>query len=98
MNRRYFRRRWDESRGDQFSSWGPAVCLFETDGSLSALRQVEVYDGGQRLRYGPGHLADEFGSLAEGAVFGPQDDPTEYEIASAQFDSEWSQGRRVRRE
>lgn len=86
---RYFRRRWDESRGDQFDHWGPADYLFETDDSMWAIRQVEIYDGGQRRRYGPGHLEDEFGGLAQTPVFASRDEPAEFEITRADFEYEW---------
>ena len=48
---RYFRRSWDESRDDEFAAWGPATYYFETDDALVPSRQIEAYDGGQRLCY-----------------------------------------------
>jgi hypothetical protein len=90
MASRYFRRRWDESRGDQFDSWGPAVYFFEVDEDLNPTRQIEVYEGGQRLRYGRDRVVDGYGMLSDQpldlADFAP------FEIPSAEFDEAWSAG------
>jgi len=51
MPNRYFRREWDELRSGDHPHWGAATFYFETDESLAALRQVEVYANGRRLRY-----------------------------------------------
>jgi hypothetical protein len=40
---------------------GPSLWLFETDEVGNVLRQVELYDGGQRLRYGENRLDDSYG-------------------------------------
>ena len=63
MRSRYFRRRWEESRGDAWDSWGRCVYLFEVDSEGRATRQVEEYDHGPTLRYGDGHAEDEHGFL-----------------------------------
>jgi hypothetical protein len=31
MDDRFYRRRWDESRGDEFDAWGHSVWYFEVD-------------------------------------------------------------------
>jgi hypothetical protein len=62
---RYYERRWEQGRGDQFDTWGPAVYFFETDDNGAVLRQVEVYANGTVLRYGAGHVEDDYGQLAD---------------------------------
>jgi hypothetical protein len=62
---RYYKRRWEEGRGDRFDAWGPAVYFFETDENGAVLRQVEVYANGTVLRYDVGHFEDEYGRLAD---------------------------------
>ena len=61
----YYLRRWAESRGDEFATWGPATYYFETDGHGAVLRQVEVYAAGQVLRYDTTLIDDRYGRLAE---------------------------------
>jgi hypothetical protein len=50
---RFYRRPWDQTRGDDFDSWGRSVWYFETSNDGWPVRQIEVYDGGRVLRYGP---------------------------------------------
>lgn len=58
----FYRRRWNESRGDEYDDWGPATYYFWTlDGVVE--QQVEVYDSGVILAYDRYHLEDEFGQL-----------------------------------
>jgi hypothetical protein len=90
---RYFRRRWDESRGDDHDSWGCADYLFETNEDLVPLRQIEVYDGGQRLLFDAEHSEDAHGRLAWTALSDWDDSPEPFEITRAEFELEWSRGR-----
>ena len=93
MNR-YFRRGWDELRSGDHRHWGPATYYFETDSSLVALRQLEIYEGGQRLRYDSSHVEDEDGFLAFGRIF-PQDEwPELFEITATEFEREWNRDQR----
>lgn len=48
---RYYKRRWEQGRGDQFDVWGPADYFFEVDDGGVVLRQMEVYANGTVLRY-----------------------------------------------
>ena len=59
----YYRRRWDESRGDAWDSWGPCVYFFEVGGDGWAVRQIEQYETGPTLRYDKDHDEDEHGFL-----------------------------------
>ena len=51
---RWFKRRWEETRGDEFASWGAATYFFEVSDDGWPSRQIEVYDHGPTLRYCPG--------------------------------------------
>ena len=64
---RYFKRRWDESRGDEYKSWGPSDWYFEVDDDCYVIRQLEQYDNGAVLKYDEAYIEDEFGGLAEKA-------------------------------
>ena len=50
MTGRFYRRRWDQSRGDEFDAWGRSVWYFEVNEDGWPVRQVEVYDTGPVLR------------------------------------------------
>ena len=65
---RYFKRRWDESRGDQFDAWGPSLWFFELDSEAFPVRQVERYENGVVLKYDTAHLDDEYGGLGDQAL------------------------------
>ena len=84
----HYRRRWAESRGDAWDSWGPAVYLFEVDDNGLPVRQVERYDAGPTLRYGPDHPEDEHGGLSTVRL-----DPDEwlpFSVSPATFEEAWA--------
>ncbi len=88
---RHFRRRWHESRGDEYDAWGPATYWFEVDADLSPLRQIESYDGGQRLLYHRAHTEDAFGMLGSEPLEWDPDGP--FAVTATEFEAEWSKGR-----
>ena len=84
----YYKRYWDEPRGDEFDSWGPSWWLFETDDEFWPERQIQIYDAGQVLFYHREHLQDLYGGLSEASL-----DPEEFEefrITRAEFEQAWS--------
>ena len=63
----FYRRRWEESRGDAYDFWGSAVYYFWIqDGQVE--QQVEVYDSGVMLAYDRYHPEDQFGRISLGAL------------------------------
>ncbi|MEU8109107.1 hypothetical protein AB0C18_35915 [Nonomuraea muscovyensis] len=60
---RYFRRPWDEDRGDEYASWGTSIFYLSIDDTGTARQQVEVYANGVVLAYDEQHEEDEFGRL-----------------------------------
>ncbi len=87
----YFKRKWEEDRGDQFASWGCAVYFFETDSDFVPTRQLEVYDNGTRLRYDQQHTHDEYGMLADQPL--DAEDFAPYSISQAEFEDAWNSER-----
>jgi hypothetical protein len=51
----WYRRRWEESRGDADDAWGGSTWYFEVGDDGTPIRQIEIYDLGPTFRYGPGH-------------------------------------------
>ena len=84
---RYFRRFWDETRGDEFDSWGTSWWFFEIDEDGYVIRVLQHYGGGQILRYSEEHLSDEYGSLPD--RFPDLDDLVDYEISRDEFEADW---------
>ncbi|WP_206060829.1 hypothetical protein [Nonomuraea basaltis] len=60
---RFFRRPWDDDRGDEFASWGTSVFYLAVDASGEVRRQVEVYASGVVLDYDEQHDEDRYGGL-----------------------------------
>ncbi|MFI7704649.1 hypothetical protein [Nonomuraea sp. NPDC049480] len=60
---RFFRRPWDDDRGDEFASWGTSVFYLAVDVSGDVRRQVEVYASGAVLDYDEQHDEDRYGGL-----------------------------------
>jgi hypothetical protein len=90
MKGRFYRRRWDESRGDEFDNWGGSVWYFEVDVAGWPVRQVEVYDTGPVLRYGPGHPEDEYGQLGQASLDDLDERWSEYIITAEAFEQIWN--------
>lgn len=89
MPSRFFRRRWDESRGDEFDGWGHSVWYFEVGPDGWPVRQIEAYDNGPVLRYGPGHEEDRYGGLGQASLDEPDQDWSSHMIARETFERAW---------
>jgi len=84
----YFKRQWDESRGDEHDDWGTSVWYFETEPDLSVTRQIEVYASGTVLHYDRQHIEDSYGGLSEKPLV--EDDWTRFAITELEFEQAWS--------
>ncbi len=88
---RFFKYRWDEDRGDEHAEWGGSWWYFEIGPDGYPVRQVEEYDSGIRLRYGPDHQEDDFGFLGYPNV-SDMDRPPDLELSAAEFEAVWTAG------
>ncbi|PYC64256.1 hypothetical protein C7C45_30745 [Micromonospora arborensis] len=89
MPSRYFRRRWEESRGDEFDGWGQSVWYFEVGEDGWPVRQIEAYVSGPVLRYGPGHEEDQYGGLGQASLDDTGDDWNSFIITREAFERVW---------
>ncbi len=84
----YFKRPWNESRGDEHNDWGPSIWYFETDAEMWPNRQMEVYANGKVLKYEQQHQDDKFGGLSEVVLdeyaFAP------FVITCEEFETAWN--------
>jgi hypothetical protein len=85
---RYFKRDWDEPRGDEHNSWGPSTWYFEVGDDGYPVRQLERYESGVILKYDDAHLDDEFGGVGDQAL--DIEEFAEFEIDRAAFETVWS--------
>jgi hypothetical protein len=88
--RRHFKRRWDESRGDEFDGWGGSDWYFEVDDKGYPVRQVEKYDQGQVLKFGAGHDHDRFGGLGDQPL--DLEEFSVFAISPDEFEAAWAWG------
>jgi hypothetical protein len=87
MPMRYFKR-VDEGN---HSFGGEATYFLEVDEDGDATRQVEVYPGGQVLRYSASHAQDEHGALAVRPVDGDDEAWAAYAITRDEFERVWKE-------
>jgi len=85
---RYFKRHWNEGRGDELDAWGPATYFLEARPNGSVTRQVEVYSDGHVLAYDELLLEDRFGGLADQPL--DLDTVAGFEVDQATFEAAWS--------
>ena len=86
---KYFKRNWDETRGDEFDNWGTFIWYFETDNSGLPTKQIEVYQNGKVLKYDQLKLEDEFGRLGDQKL--DLNEFSEFEITKLEFEKIWNE-------
>ena len=85
---KYYKRYWEETRGDSFDDWGKSIWFFETEDSGFPIKQMEVYDNGRVLKYDKTKLEDEFGGLADQKL--DLEEFSEFEISKDEFEINWT--------
>jgi hypothetical protein len=80
---RYFRRPWDESRGDEYDSWGTSVYYLAVDDQGDVHEQVVAYANGNVLAYDHEHEEDTFGGLTYATL--DLDDFAPHEVTEREF-------------
>lgn len=83
----YFKRPWNETRGDAYDNWGTSIWYFETNEKGEILRQIEVYENGRKLKYSSAFIADEYGCLGDQSLDLLDFQP--YQIKKIAFEKVW---------
>ena len=91
---RYYKFRWHLSPGDDHDhpEWGDSWWYYEFGADGFTSRQVMVYDGGIRLRYGPDHFVDEYGALLIDVRFDELNLSMGQKISADEFEKVWHSG------
>ena len=86
MNK-YYKRHWNELRGDEFDSWGTSIWFFEVGENKYITRQIELYENGNRLKYHSDKTFDDYGRLSDQPI--DLEEFKEFEIEKDDFEHEW---------
>lgn len=84
---KYFKRKRNETRGDEFDSWGTSIWYFEVGNDGYPTRQIELYENGNRLKYHSEKTFDDYGGLGDQAL--DLNEFQSFEIEKTEFDNEW---------
>jgi hypothetical protein len=84
----WYRRCWEESRGDDHDGWGHSTWLFETTATGDVIRQIEIYERGPTKRYDHDHGEDDAGGLTYATL--PAQDWTAFAIDIEEFQRAWN--------
>tara|TARA_R110000744_G_scaffold38995_1_gene88881 strand:- start:82 stop:357 length:276 start_codon:yes stop_codon:yes gene_type:complete len=84
---KYFKAEWNESRGDEYDSWGTSIWFLELDEENNPIRQIEVYQNGNILKYDSIKMTDDFGMLGDQAK--QIEEMNGIELSQSEFESQW---------
>lgn len=84
---KYYKKKWDETRGDEYDNWGTSIWYFEIDEKGYPNKQIEEYENGKILKYNSDNLEDEYGGLGGQAI--DLEEFAEFEITKEEFYKVW---------
>jgi hypothetical protein len=86
---RYFKKNWEETTGDELTDdWGFSIFYFETDDSLNVLKQIQIFENGNILKYDELNNEDEFGAMADQSL--EEEEFLDCEISKEEFYNIWN--------
>jgi len=83
----YFKRAWNDTRGDSYDHWGTSIWYFETKDNGEVIRQIEEYENGQKNKYCNNHKEDKYGGLSIYPLDLP--DFQSFKIKKIEFERAW---------
>ena len=85
----YYKRHWDETTGDPLTdNWGTPTYYFEIGEDNYPVRQIEVYENGNTLKYDTNIMNDRYGGLGDQPV--DVEDFEEFKIDKDEFEKVWT--------
>jgi hypothetical protein len=85
----YYKRHWDETTGEELTdSWGTSTYYFETDQENNVLRQIQVFENGNGLKYWNAFAEDNYGAMSDQPL--DSDDFEQHKIGKAEFEKAWT--------
>jgi hypothetical protein len=84
---KYYKRNWDDVRGDEQDHWGTSVWYFEVPEDGYPTRQMTVYEHGPILKYDTANPEDKYGGLSEAAL--GNDEFEAFMINKEEFEAVW---------
>ncbi|WP_417536788.1 hypothetical protein [Methylophaga sp.] len=85
---KYVKAYWDDSRGDEYDHWGGCYYYFELGDDSYPIRQIEVYDAGNTLKYTyKVQEFDKYGRLTDQPL--ELDEMPHEEISAPEFNELW---------
>lgn len=84
---KYYKRNWEQTRGDEYGNWGKSIWYFEIDNEGYIKRQIEKYENGKKLKYDLKNIEDEFGGLADQSI--DLEEFENFEITKDEFEEQW---------
>ena len=86
---RYFKKNWEETTGEELTDdWGVSIFYFETDDSLNVLKQIQIFENGNILKYDELNNEDEFGAMADQSL--EEEEFLDCEITKEEFYNIWN--------
>ena len=83
------KKNWEETTGDELTDdWGVSIFYFETDDSLNVLKQIQIFENGNILKYDELNNEDEFGAMADQSL--EEEEFLDCEISKEEFYNIWN--------
>jgi len=83
----YFKRPWEQTRGDNYDHWGTSIWYFEAKDNGEVIRQIEVYENGPKNKYCTTNTSNKYGGLSSYPLDLPDFQP--YKIKKIEFERAW---------
>ena len=86
---RYLKKKWEETTGNELTDdWGVSIFYFETDDSLNVLKQIQIFENGNILKYDELNNENEFGAMADQSL--EEEEFLDCEISKEEFYNIWN--------